>query len=693
MVMPQFLVLARVVGADGAFAKWKERLAALCAVSETEPYSTSYYWGQDVDGEPDTLWGLEGYAHPVGFFLGHVSTDIFKHEMKKVDDDKLLRHVQGLNSPDYDLHHYDLFSGFLKRGDDSERDTKDSFVVIVHIWALDGKRKQLLGTLAGYADQVKASEKVPSIKVQSFGVLKEIRDVNLASLYIRTRSREDWEAFQSSLLFNELLHDIKPLICAATLASFNYGYSNNVIAGTLAQVTFISKFLSGDNAESLIDAIISGFFGCALIGAFGQAYISNRWGRKSANGVAAVLLIIGNALQAGAVKIPMFLVGRYITGFGAGMIISNTPVYLSEVSPAHSRGLLVGLQGNFIVLGYIISSCAALGFHFVDKSYQWRLNFIISTFFACALLLSLIALPESPRWLVEHGRREEAGKILNRIHKTPDDPDGRIAHAELVQIVAQVELDRKFPSSWSFILSTKSMRKRLICTLLVWSMAQATGITVLANLTPRLFSALGYGTVLQLGLSLVWTVCLFVGCFVNITLIDKIGRVKLIVAGGWGMVILLAVEAALQHFYLDGSNLDGTRGAVAIYFIVAAWFTSTLECTGYVYGCEIWPTHLRSKGSAISYFGFYVFSIWSTAPAAQAFGSIGWKYYMVFISVTVVLLIPCMLYLPETSGISLEELGAKFGDNVAIDFEHALHEDDKSADHTEEVASEKVSTV
>lgn len=114
------------------------------------------------------------------------------------------------------------------------------------------------------------------------------------------------------------------------------------------------------------------------------------------------------------------------------------------------------------------------------------------------------------------------------------------------------------------------------------------------------------------------------------------------------MVILLAIEAALQAKFLDGSNLAGVRGAVAIYFIIAFYFCCTLECVGYVYGCEIWPTHLRSKGSAVSYFGFYIFSIWSTAPAAQAFNSIGWKYYLVFICVTIALVIPCH-FLPEVS--------------------------------------------
>jgi hypothetical protein len=160
-------------------------LVPLCEVSATEPYSTSYYWGQDVDGEPDTLWGLEGYAHPIGFFIGHPGSEIFKREMKKVDEDKLLRHVQGLGSPDYDLHYFDFHYGFLTRADDKDKDSKDSFVVVIHFWAPEGHRKQLLGALSDGADNIRASENGTSIKIQSFAVLKESLDVNMASLYIR----------------------------------------------------------------------------------------------------------------------------------------------------------------------------------------------------------------------------------------------------------------------------------------------------------------------------------------------------------------------------------------------------------------------------------------------------------------------------------------------------------------------------
>jgi MFS family permease len=224
----------------------------------------------------------------------------------------------------------------------------------------------------------------------------------------------------------------------------------------------------------------------------------------------------------------MFMVGRYIAGIGCGIVMSNTPVYMSEIAPAHTRGLLVGLQGNMIVLGYVISSAAALGFHFVEGEYNWRLNFVLATAVALMLLVSLTMLPESPRWLVEHGRKDEAAKILERIHRTPDDPDATYAHAEMIQIAAQVEIERSRPTSLLHIMRTPSLRKRMICTLLVWTMGLSTGSTVLANLTPTLFGALGYSTVLQLGLSVVWVVCLFLGCFVCVYLLDRVGRVKLL---------------------------------------------------------------------------------------------------------------------------------------------------------------------
>lgn len=129
----------------------------------------------------------------------------------------------------------------------------------------------------------------------------------------------------------------------------------------------------------------------------------------------------------------MFTTFRIVCGIGAGIVLRNVPVYMSEISPPHTRGMLVGSHAITIVYAYIISSCLALGFHFIERPYAWRLQFIVLCFFSIALLASLFFIPESPRWLVEQEQYEEAWKVLERLHKNKKDPEARLARAEMVQ--------------------------------------------------------------------------------------------------------------------------------------------------------------------------------------------------------------------------------------------------------------------
>ena len=116
--------------------------------------------------------------------------------------------------------------------------------------------------------------------------------------------------------------------------------------------------------------------------------------------IAALVVMVAAALQAGSVNLAMFLAARVLNGLGSGMIISNTPVYMSEISPAHTRGLLVSCQGVSITAAYIVSCLAALGLHYIDHPYQWRLQFVILTALSFLLAITMFFIPESPRWLM-----------------------------------------------------------------------------------------------------------------------------------------------------------------------------------------------------------------------------------------------------------------------------------------------------
>ncbi|KAL5591183.1 hypothetical protein FOVSG1_010072 [Fusarium oxysporum f. sp. vasinfectum] len=472
-------------------------------------------------------------------------------------------------------------------------------------------------------------------------------------------------------------------ILVAGMGSFVFGYANNSIAGSFVQTSFVEKFLSSGNADSVIGGILGGFLGGGLLGAIIQAPISNRFGRRIATGSAAVLTVLSGALQAGSTHIAMFIVARIICGIGAGIVITNCPVYMSEISPPHVRGMMVGNHAISIVYAYIISSLFALAFNYVDAPYQWRLQFILLAFFGLVLLASLFALPESPRWLCEVGREEEAWEVVKHLHQPKDGADDRLARAEMAQIKAQMETESHLPRGYMHIVRTPALRHRAICSILTWIMGQSTGILVIANLTPVLLGTLGFSLVMQLGLSIVWTVCALLGCYVNAAFMDRIGRVKLLALGGVLCSITLIVEAVLQKYYLGSTNTSGINAAVAFYFLFIFVYGCTVDCAAYVYISEIWPTHLRSYGNTIGIVTFFSSAITYTSPATLAFENIGWKYYLVMTSVCIVSSIAILLVCPEvhspqTAKLSLEEINAAFGDPVALEAPDMIDSEGKS---------------
>jgi len=453
----------------------------------------------------------------------------------------------------------------------------------------------------------------------------------------------------------------------AGVASFLFGYGNNAVAGSFAQETFLVKFLSGSNANALIDAIEAVFFGGGFIGTMLQGWISDKFGRRICTETAAVLMTISGIIGAASVDPGMFIVSRGICGLSGGIILANTPVYISEIAPAHTRGLLVGMHATSILGGYIVSACIALGFNFVTSAIQWRLQFIMLTIFSLVFAVSVLFVPESPRWLIEQGRIDEATAIMERLHRTKRDPSAKLARAEILQIVAQVNAEKDLPHSYWYILSNAHLRKRAYCSILTFAMVQSSGLLVIFNLMPILFGALGFDNVLQLGLSIVWVTLGAMGASVNALIVDRVGRVKLLGIGGYLLSITMAIQCALQKVYLNSGYKPGINASVAFYFIFIIFYSTSVDGVVYVYNAEIWPTHLRAKGVTFGLGSYFIFGIAYNSPAAQAFNAIGWKYYLVFICMTVVCTTLIVLTFPETKGLTLEEVNTKFGDTVEVE--------------------------
>ncbi|KAM3424132.1 hypothetical protein BST61_g11322 [Cercospora zeina] len=123
------------------------------------------------------------------------------------------------------------------------------------------------------------------------------------------------------------------------------------------------------------------------------------------------IMIVGAVVLGTSINVAQLIAGRIITGVGNGMNSSTAPVYLSECAPSSYRGMLLTLQGTLTILGVVIAYWMDYGTSFSSTSFQWRFPLSFQAAFAILLVLQIIGLPESPRWLVQHDRYEEAAQV------------------------------------------------------------------------------------------------------------------------------------------------------------------------------------------------------------------------------------------------------------------------------------------
>ncbi len=172
----------------------------------------------------------------------------------------------------------------------------------------------------------------------------------------------------------------------------------------------------------------------------------------------------------------MFLSSRFFSGFNAAQFITLTPLYQSEIAPPHIRGLMVGMAGMGNLVGYEIATWAGVGFFYAPNSTnQWRFPFVILGGLCFIVLGLLWFIPESPRWLLMQGRKEEAEVVIRQIHASRSDPDDTFAELELIQMERQIEEERELSVNYFQMFVDKRWRRRSLLCCLVGLLGQVCG--------------------------------------------------------------------------------------------------------------------------------------------------------------------------------------------------------------------------
>ncbi|KAH7077809.1 general substrate transporter [Paraphoma chrysanthemicola] len=484
---------------------------------------------------------------------------------------------------------------------------------------------------------------------------------------------------------------------AAAFGSLTYGYCTSVIGSTIGQPGWYEFFdlpiqgepgYGGQTTHAIATA--NGVFSAG--GAVGSLFImwsATAFGRKRNIQIGALLSVLGGVLQSGAQNLEMFQAGRFISGLGIGVLVTICPMYLSELAPPAKRGWLVGHHAIFLVFGYMLSSWLGFACYYataVNSSFAWRFPLAVQCFSPTILLVASIWMPRSPRWLLQKGRNEEAWKVLQRLRQSPEDPEDLVAKEEFYQNTEQLAMDRAKLKTlgvtpWTAVLKLKSYRKRMIVGFLTQWGAEFGGPLVINNYLVILFTNLRQTGAMPLLLSAVWlTTAGVIYSPLGAWLHDKVNsRRGMFMTGFAGTVLTVSLLVIMLDLYSSTTNKAGNAAAIFLVFFYLTFQGTFCDTTMYIYVAEIFPTEIRPIGMGFSLFGQFASSIILLQTAPIGFVKVGWKYYLVIIIWSALFIPVIYFYFPETAGLSLEEINAKFGDDVAV------HINDVSAEQRREL--------
>ncbi len=427
----------------------------------------------------------------------------------------------------------------------------------------------------------------------------------------------------------------------AAIGGLLFGFDTVVISGTtqaVRDVYALSNWLLGVY-------VFSGLVG-TIVGAAAGGLLADAYGRRASLRILAVMYLISAVGCALAWSWPSLLAFRVLAGLGIGGSSVIGPMYITEVAPAAWRGRLVGLFQLNIVTGILI---AYLSNYLVGQAglggEEWRVKLGVAAIPALVFLALLFTIPRSPRWLVTRGLVDEARETLRRT----GEPNYR---EEIEQIQNDIAQSRQKTSEPLF---RAKYRLPVFLAITIGLFNQLTGINALLYYANDIFGRAGFSkTSGDLGAVIIGFTN-FVLTVVALSMIDKLGRKKLLLIGAAGCAAcLFGVSAVFFHAAPPSALLP---------FFVAfiGFFAFSQGAVIWVYLGEVFPTNVRGKGQSLGSFShWFMNALISLIFPTMAARSGGYPFLFFAVMTAVQFFVVLSIY-PETSGVPLEEMQARMG--------------------------------
>lgn len=426
----------------------------------------------------------------------------------------------------------------------------------------------------------------------------------------------------------------------ASLGGLLSGYDTGVISGALL---FINEtWVLPDTLQGfLVSSVLIG----AVIGAATNGILADIFGRKKIIMATAVIFILGSILCAFAPNVYVLILSRIFVGFAVGIVNFVVPLYLSEVSPKNLRGTLVSLYQWAITAGILFSYF--INAVFAQAVYNWRWMLFAGVVPGLVLFIGMCFMSDTPRWLVSKNRDDEAKKVFSKIE--PDiEPEKEIA--EIKETLVDNRQEKTFRlKKWMimpFVVGIGIMFAQ-ICT----------GINTIIYYAPTIFKTAGFDSNLTAiyattGIGVVNFIMTIVAVFFT----DRIGRKPLLYFGLTGVMLsLFALGTSFAFAGVLGSSLKWVAVGSLVTYIIC--FAMSLGPIGWILVSEVFPLRIRGIAMSVctvSNFAFNFFVVGSFPVLLHRIGG-AWTFW-IFGIVSILCIIFVYFFVPETKGISLEQI-------------------------------------
>ncbi|KAL5354535.1 hypothetical protein ACLOAV_000624 [Pseudogymnoascus australis] len=390
-----------------------------------------------------------------------------------------------------------------------------------------------------------------------------------------------------------------------TFGGLLYGYDTGIISGIIATPWWLEHFATevhpdDDTKKVLTPAqtaeVVSILSAGTFVGALAAAPLADQLGRRRALMIAAGVFSIGVTLQVASKALPLYVAGRFVAGVGVGMISVIVPLYQSEMAPKWVRGVLVSTYQLAITVGLLIAAIVEYFSNGIDGPASFQIPVALQYLWAAILVLGMIVLPETPRYLIKRGLHAEAAASLSRIRRLD------ITHPALIDEIAEIEANHAYevslgPSTYRDVFfGTPHLGRRLLTGCGLFMLQQLSGCNFIFYFGNSFFNdIIGSGFLFQVIANSVNVI----GTLPGIVFVESLGRRRLLMVGAVCMAVCQLIVASVAS--VDGLSADTSN---KLYFVLICIFIFSFAGSWgpvcWVVTAEIFPLKVRAKSMSIS---------------------------------------------------------------------------------------------